>query len=349
MDFRVFDRARRQVGPLQLDLVESYAKGILPRREFVRRGTVIGLSLPFISAIISACGSDDDGGSSGSAGTGGGDRHRAGRHHRRRVRAPAAPSRSPARSRPALDPVAMQDLGSYGLVAQCFEFLVTLGENGDIAPGLAESLEPNDDGSVWTFNLRQGVKWQDGTDFTSADVAATMDRLVAAGNSGLKGVIEEGAVDTSDPNVAVFTLAGPNGNFPYLVSVFNAQSVITPVDYESGTTLDGTPNGTGPWKLDTLRRRHRRHVRAQRHVVGRPDPAGRHGVPVLRRPRHHGDRHAGRRGRRHRAVPGHRRRRPVQRPQLQRAGVRVRDPPPDLDALRHRPVRRQARCARRWP
>ena len=44
MDFRVFDRARRQVGPLELDLVESYAKGILPRREFVRRATVIGLS-----------------------------------------------------------------------------------------------------------------------------------------------------------------------------------------------------------------------------------------------------------------------------------------------------------------
>ena len=68
MDFRVFDRARRQVGPLQLDLVESYAKGVVSRREFVRRGTVIGLSLPFISAIISACGSDGDGGTSDTGG-----------------------------------------------------------------------------------------------------------------------------------------------------------------------------------------------------------------------------------------------------------------------------------------
>ena len=143
----------------------------------------------------------------------------------------------------------MQDLGTYGIIAQCFEFLCTLGDD-DIAPGLAESWSPNEDGTVWTFNLRQGVKWQDGSDFTSADVAATMDRLVAAGNSGLKGVIEAGAVDTTDPNVAVFTLAGPNGNFPYLVSVYNAQSVITPASYETGTTLDGTPNGTGPFKLD---------------------------------------------------------------------------------------------------
>jgi peptide/nickel transport system substrate-binding protein len=35
------------------------------------------------------------------------------------------------------------------------------------------------------------------------------------------------------------------------VSVYNAQSVITPVDYAAGTTLDGQPDGTGPWKLDS--------------------------------------------------------------------------------------------------
>ena len=48
-----------------------------------------------------------------------------------------------------------------------------------------------------------------------------------------------------------FTLLGPNGNFPYLVSVFNAQSVITPEDYVTGSTLDGLKNGTGAFKLDT--------------------------------------------------------------------------------------------------
>ncbi len=127
----------------------------------------------------------------------------------------------------------MQDLGSYGIVAQCFEFLTTLGDSEmspGIGPGLAESWEPNEDGSVWTFNLRQGVTWHDGTDFTSADVAATMDRLAAADNAGLKGVIGPGSVDAiRSGQVAVFTLLAPNGNFPYLVSVYNAQSVITPV------------------------------------------------------------------------------------------------------------------------
>src|SRR5262249_34680291 len=149
-----------------------------------------------------------------------------------------------------LDPVAMQDLGSYGIIAQCFEFLCTLGDGGDIAPGLAESWEPNADGSVWTFKLRQGVTWQaDGSAFTSADGARTLDRLAAAENAGLKGVIGPGSVDTSDPATAKVTLLAPNGNFPYLVSVFNAQAVITPAAYATGTTLDGSPNGTGPWKL----------------------------------------------------------------------------------------------------
>jgi peptide/nickel transport system substrate-binding protein len=72
---------------------------------------------------------------------------------------------------------------------------------------------------------------------------------VVAANAGLAGVIAEGAVDTTDPNVAVFNLEGPNGNFPYLVSVFNAQTLITPVAFETGMTLDGAPNGTGPWML----------------------------------------------------------------------------------------------------
>jgi peptide/nickel transport system substrate-binding protein len=143
----------------------------------------------------------------------------------------------------------MQDLGTYGVVAQCFEFLCGLGEDGDIAPALAESWEPNADGTVWTFALRQGVKWQDGTDFTSADVAATFDRLSAADNAGLKGVIGQGSVDASDPATAVVTLLAANGNFPYLVSVYNAQAVITPVAFTTGTTLDAAPNGTGPWKL----------------------------------------------------------------------------------------------------
>lgn len=144
----------------------------------------------------------------------------------------------------------MIDLANYGITAQSFEFLCTLAPNAtDIAPGLAESWTPNADNSVWTFKLRSGVKWHDGTDFTADDVVATMDRLVAAGNSGIKGVLDKGSAVATDPTTVTMTLVSANGNFPYLVSVFNAQSLITPKDYVAGTTLDKRPAGTGAWKI----------------------------------------------------------------------------------------------------
>ena len=248
MDFSRLDRVRRSATPVELDLVESYAQGRITRRQFIKRATVIGLSLPAIGAVIAACGP----GTASVAPTG--------------APGTTAPGASPSAAgspvtggsikvaiqRPvSIDPIAMQDLGGYGVTAQCFEFLCTLDESGsDIAPGLAESWTPNDDGSVWTFKLRSGVKWQDGSDFTADDVIATMGRLVAAGNSGLKGVIDENSAKATDATTVEFSLLSPNGNFPYLVSVFNAQTLITPKDYESGTTLDAMPNGTGAWKLD---------------------------------------------------------------------------------------------------
>ena len=71
-----------------------------------------------------------------------------------------------------LDPVNMLDLGTYAVVSQSFEYLVGLGDDGNIgATALATGWEPNSDGTVWTFNLREGVTWHDGTAFTSADLS----------------------------------------------------------------------------------------------------------------------------------------------------------------------------------
>lgn len=263
MDYLRLDRVRRSASAQELDVVEAYARGRITRRQFIKRATVIGLSLPAIGAVIAACG-----GTSSSASPGGATASAAGSAG---ASAAATASGSAAASasasagaaggtirvalqRPAgpLDPIAMQDLASYGLTAQSFEFLAALDPaTGDIGPGLAESWSPNDDNSVWTFKLRQGVKWQDGSPFTGEDVVGTMKRLVAAGNAGIKGVIDENSAKIIDPATIEFTLVSANGNFPYLVSVFNAQTLITPADYAAGTTLDGMPAGTGPWKLDS--------------------------------------------------------------------------------------------------
>jgi peptide/nickel transport system substrate-binding protein len=249
MDYSRLDLVRRSATPIELDLVESFANGRITRRQFIKRASVIGLSLSSVAAVIAACGQGTPSAAPASAGASAG--------------ASAPPSAAVtggtircAIQRPvSIDPVAMQDLGGYGIVAQSFEFLCTQDPSGDqvnLAPGLATEWKPNEDGSVWTFTLRTDAKWQhDGSPFTANDVVATMERLVEAGQSGLKGVLGPGGAVATDPATVTFTLEGPNGNFPYLVSIYNSQTVITPVDYPTGTTVDAKPSGTGAWKLLT--------------------------------------------------------------------------------------------------
>src|SRR5690606_17852999 len=57
-----------------------------------------------------------------------------------------------------------------------FEGLVRFDADGSIVPALAESWPTSDDGLTWTFTLRQGVKFHDGTDLTVDDVVAKFER-----------------------------------------------------------------------------------------------------------------------------------------------------------------------------
>ncbi len=252
MDWKRLDSARSDASALEVDLIEAYAQRRIGRRDFVKRGTIIGLSVPVMGAVIAACGGDDDasngtdgtGGTQPSGTTGGGSGATGGS---------VIVGIQQGDASTGLDPVNMLDLGTYNVLSQSFEFLVGVGDDGNIAAtALATAWTPNDTGDVWTFDLREGVTWQDGSEFTSEDVAATMDRLVEVGNAGLDGVIDVGSVDFTDPRKAVFTLLEANGNFPVLVSMFNAQSCITPADFTNGTTLDERPTGTGAWILESF-------------------------------------------------------------------------------------------------
>ena len=243
MDWKRLDRVRRSSNWVELDLIDNYAAGTVKRRDFLRRGAIIGLSVPAMGAVIAACGDDDGGTDTGDGGGGGGGGDAGAVNFGRSSGADFAPGGiitigvQPASS--GLDPINMLDQGTYNICSQSFEYLVGVGEDGNItANALGTGWSVNETGDEWTVTLREGVKWQDGSDFTSADVAATMDRLAIAENAGLAGVIAEGAVEAPDALTCVFSLVNPNGNFPVLISNFNAQSQITPADYETGTTLD---------------------------------------------------------------------------------------------------------------
>jgi peptide/nickel transport system substrate-binding protein len=249
MDWKRIDWARRSGGPIEADLIEAYAKGKINRRNFVKRGTMIGLSMPMLGAVIAACGgSDDDASSSTGApstdgGSDGGGSGATGGNLTAGVQSGDANS--------GLDPINMLDLGTYGVVSQSFEYLVGLATDGGIgATALATEWKPNDDGSQWTFTLRDGPTWQEGgAPLTSADVVATIERMVAAG-AGLAGVVSEGTTEAPDDLTVVMNLDSPNGALPALMSIYNPQSLITPVDYASGTVLNERKTGTGAWILE---------------------------------------------------------------------------------------------------
>ncbi len=258
MDYSRLDPVRRSVGPVHLDLVEAFATGKISRRQFMQRASVIGLSL--------AIGQRGHRRLQPSARLA---RRRARalrRRARRRVRAraprarsPAAPSdaRSSAPCRSTRSPcrTSAATASSPSRSSSCARRAPS-GDQVSLAPGLA---------TEWDAERRRQrldvqaaprtSKWQhDGSPFTAADVVASMERLVAAGNSGLKGVLGAGwrGRDRSGRPSRSRSRA-PNGNFPYLVSIYNSQTVITPVDYVAGTTADAQPDRDRCLEAEDLR------------------------------------------------------------------------------------------------
>lgn len=250
MNWKRIDAVRRSSGPLENDLIDHYVAGKISRRNFVKRGTILGLGVPTMAAIIAACGGDDDDEPTAATGDDGGSADEPAAEPTQGGEVTVAIQFGDANS--GLDPLNMLDLGTYAVLSQSFEYLVGVGDDYNIGDtGLATSWSPNADATQWTFNLREGVMWQDGSPFTAADVAATIDRMVVAG-AGLAGVVGEGGAQAVDDTTVVIDLEAANGNLPVLLSTYNPQSLITPTDYSSGTTLDARGTGTGAWILESF-------------------------------------------------------------------------------------------------
>ena len=237
---RALGRIRGRRNDIENHVIDEFMAGRIDRREFFRRGTVVGMSVPLLSAIVTACG-----GSSGSSSTSGGTTTsggggKAGGTLRLSLLKPAT----------AVDPVLSADDGSLALIAMTGEFLC-VDENQQLTPWLATSWSPNSDASVWTFKIRSGVTFNDGTPMTAKDVAASFNRLADPANksnalSAFTGVLGKNGAKATDDTTVVFTLEAPNGSFPYYTSNDNYNAIILPAGYTGN--FDKTWPGTGPWK-----------------------------------------------------------------------------------------------------
>ncbi len=147
-----------------------------------------------------------------------------------------------------IDPHMMSSLGDIHTVQPVVNYLVRLGSDLSLQPDLATEWE-SEDGQTWTFTLREGVTFHDGSDFTAEDVVATFDRLVdpevASAAAGSFTFLEKGGTTAVDDHTVQFDLTEPVGDFPAWVTAY--QAAILPSDWEGDFATN--PIGTGPFEL----------------------------------------------------------------------------------------------------
>ena len=232
---------RQGQGEIANHIIDEFAAGRLSRRDFIRRGTVVGISVPLLGSILAACGSSASssapaGGSSSAAG-------KAGAVIKAGIVTPTA----------AINPVTVADQGGLDMLAQTGEYLCLSTQTLTLKPVLATSWSPNSKADVWTFKIRQGVKFHNGQPLTADDVVYTYQlQANPKGQSNalsvFGGVLLPSGVKKVDDFTVEFHLLAPNGNFPYLTSSDNYNMIILPKGYDPAK-WESTFLGTGPFKL----------------------------------------------------------------------------------------------------
>lgn len=149
---------------------------------------------------------------------------------------------------PNLDPTAGAAAAIDEVVyANVFEGLTRFGPDGAIKPGLAERWDVSDDGTVYTFHLRQGVRFHDGSGFDAEDVRFTLDRARAEDSANAQKALFAGiaSVEVVDPATVRVTLSAPDGAFPFKMAWGDAV-IVAP---ETAADLATRPVGTGPFSF----------------------------------------------------------------------------------------------------
>src|SRR5690606_21270824 len=99
-----------------------------------------------------------------------------------------------------LDPHTQTAFASLRLTELIYEPLVQVNPEAEIVPALAESWEFSEDGMQLTFQLRQGVTFHDGSDFTAEDVIASLERILdeETGSANRTNLVSIESMDSPD-------------------------------------------------------------------------------------------------------------------------------------------------------
>ncbi|MEZ5673889.1 peptide/nickel transport system substrate-binding protein [Thalassovita litoralis] len=133
------------------------------------------------------------------------------------------------------------------LYSNVFEGLTRFASDGAVIPGLAESWDISEDGKTYTFHLRNGVKFHDGTAMDAEDVKFSLDRARAEDSANAQKALFKGieAVEVVDPATVKVTLSAPNGSFLFNMAWGDAV-IVAP---ESIENIKTKPVGTGAFQF----------------------------------------------------------------------------------------------------
>ncbi|HET9016406.1 MAG TPA: ABC transporter substrate-binding protein [Thermomicrobiaceae bacterium] len=252
-----------------VDPAPDAGPGTTNRRTFLKRAAALGMAAPVVGTLLAACGGSTAAPTTSTTSSSGAASPTAEVIPTTQVNTGAStPSASPAAAAPGtpkqggnmvvvghqeiagLSPNDTGPSDQWDIITQIHNAMLEMDENFVFNPVLAEKFAVSSDGLTYTFNLRPGVKFQDGTDFSSADVKYTFDFYSNASNGSViaNDFANMGTVTASDPTTVVIKMKAPNAAFIALgASTFIVQSKY---HAQVGEKVYRTkPIGTGPFKL----------------------------------------------------------------------------------------------------
>jgi len=162
----------------------------------------------------------------------------------------------------SFDPTVETIFEALWVMEHVYSNLIRVTPQMALEPELALAWESNETGDQWTVTLRDGVKFHDGSYFTSEDVVATFEHFLNPESSSQyrSNITMVERVEATSPTEVVFHLSSPFGEFPETLSHYQAKMLPAGKMNELATN----PIGTGPYRLDS-------HVPGERTVLKRFD------------------------------------------------------------------------------
>jgi len=148
---------------------------------------------------------------------------------------------------PTLDPHMSGSIWTFRSILPVCDTLTWQDAKGNVGPGLAQSWNVSKDGTAWTFKLRPGVTFHDGTPFNAEAVKFTLDRIVEKKNAGFGQIAEYESSDIVDATTVRVKTKKPYA--PFLSGLAHAfTSIVSPAAVQKlGADFGAAPVGSGPY------------------------------------------------------------------------------------------------------